>query len=274
MPELPEVELAGRIIHAALRPRGRRIERATSGVRHIFERGNKARVLRALRGARLRSVRRHGKVLLWRLAGGEGLACHLGMSGKWLHVVEGPRPTHVRLRLWLDDGSQLIYSDPRMFGKVIAMEAAELTDYVAELGPDPIHDGLDVDALRDRFQATTRNLKTTLMDQRVIAGLGNIQVAESLFRARLSPEVPARALRRAQVARLCSAIEESLAATLADLDVRGPKYFSDGGDENPFLVYGREGQPCPRCATTLKNVTLGGRSTVYCPRCQPRGAHT
>ncbi len=274
MPELPEVEFAARclrrwaegrtIVGAELDPRARR----------IFRPGTPAAFARGVEGARVGAVRRIGKHLLVTLERGGaplGLLSHLGMTGKWLRGGDGePSPSHVRARLRLDDGHALLYRDPRLFGRLRLVPGArfEAVPEVAALGPDPLEHGIDPAALAGALARTRLPVKVKLLDQRLLPGVGNIHAGEACFRARVDPRRPARSLSRAEVKRLAAAILASFRLTL-DAEA-GPEitYVEEGG-ENPFLVYAREGERCPRCRKEkLRRIVQAGRSTFFCPRCQ------
>lgn len=273
MPELPEVEMARQVIERRLA--GRVVSRVRAPASRVVRKVSRARLRSRLRDARLEHARRHGKVLMLAFSGQVGVVSHLGMSGKWLAWSPGEAlPSHVRLALELDDGSRLFYRDPRMFGWVELCTEDELAGAVAGLGPDPLNDGLDPQDLHQRLRRTRRAVKVALMDQKVVAGIGNIQATEALFRARVHPAWPALQLQHRQVARIVEAVEITIERTLEDLKRRGLRYQSEKDATNPFVVYGRAGEPCPECGRRLREMTLGGRTTVYCTRCQrsPRGS--
>ncbi len=283
MPELPEVEVAARNLRRWAA--GRRIRATESDPRaaRIF-RPAAARVLARLRGARVDQVRRVGKNLLLSLTpagrGGAklGVWSHLGMTGKWVRRRAGdpPLPSR-RLSLALDDGTRLDYVDMRMFGRFRLVPGARFDQVpdLAALGPDPLADGVDPARLFERLQRVRLPIKVALLDQTVLAGVGNIQANESLFRARIDPRRPARTLSRPEVRRLAAAIRASIDFTLKSFAKTG----ADGGDAdiayveedapNPFRVYGRAGQPCPRCKKAdVVRIVQAQRSTFFCPNCQ------
>jgi formamidopyrimidine-DNA glycosylase len=272
MPELPEVEHAARCLRAWLD--GTTIVRAEAPASRVFREGGRALFRRLLAGRRLERVDRHGKVLLVQFDDDVGLLSHLGMTGRWVRRPAGERVAHARARLVLSDGSILHYSDPRMFGRLEIHRTPEIAALpsVRELGPDPLLDGIDVTRLHAALARTSRPVKVAIMDQSILAGIGNIQATEALFRAGIHPARPARTLSRRDVARLARAIDDSLAHTLARMDDGEIAYLSDGAHvDNPFLVYDRAAEPCPRCRRPLEHMTLGGRSSVFCARCQPLG---
>ncbi|HYD42594.1 MAG TPA: bifunctional DNA-formamidopyrimidine glycosylase/DNA-(apurinic or apyrimidinic site) lyase [Anaeromyxobacter sp.] len=274
MPELPEVEFAARCLRRWAR--GRRVEAVEldPGARRILRPSTPQAFARALRGARVEEIRRIGKHLLVTLAQDGaplGLLSHLGMTGKWLRTAGAAAPPrHSRARLRLDDGRVLHYQDLRLFGRLRLVPGArfEAVPEVAALGPDPLAEGIDVARLAAALARTRLPVKVKLLDQRLLPGVGNIHAGEACFRARLDPRRPARSLSRAEVKRLAGGILASFHLTL-DAE-KGPEitYVEEGG-ANPFLVYAREGEPCPRCGReTIRRVVQAGRSTFHCSRCQ------
>ena len=220
-------------------------------------------------GHELRGIERAGKWMLLLFDGDEALLSHLGMTGKWIRRRRtAAPPAHVRATLDLHDGYAIDYRDPRLFGRLIRGTAKELRARLAALGPDPLG-GVDAVRLGNVLRKTRRSLKEALMDQRTLAGLGNIQVSEALHRARLHPERVGTSIDDDEVRRLAAAIKESLDATLRDEDSPEPITYVEEGGENVFLVYDRAGQPCRTCRTPIERIVQGGRSTYFCPHCQP-----
>jgi formamidopyrimidine-DNA glycosylase len=216
-------------------------------------------------------VERTGKWMLLVFDGGEALLSHLGMTGKWMRRSRRDEPpSHVRATLFLEDGHALDYRDPRLFGRLVRGEVESLRDTPAwrSLGPDPLT-GIDEQRLGRLLHKTRRSIKEALMDQRVLAGLGNIHVAESLHRAGLHPRRPASSLTEVEVKRLAAGIDESLRFALSLEDTPEPITYVEEGGENRFLVYGHAGEPCRTCATPIERIVQGGRSTFFCPHCQP-----
>jgi formamidopyrimidine-DNA glycosylase len=248
MPELPEVEIVRRELARWLA--GKRIVRASSSDRWIL-RGS--RKLSAIAGARVKSVGRRGKWLRIALSRG-ALFLHLGMTGDWTkRRPSDPTVRFERARIDTKDASAR-YVDSRRFGRIIA--ASEDIDVWRELGPDPLLDGIDAAKLLHRIKKRKGAIKVALMDQSVLAGVGNILATEALWMARIDPRTPARNIRdvRAIVRCLRRIIERTLAY---DLDPSG---------RSPFRIYGAE--TCPRCKSKLRRVVLGGRSSTFCPVCQ------
>ena len=269
MPELPEVEIASRQLRSWLQ--GRRVVAARAEKSRVIRGQSQARFA-GLSGHRLLGIERFGKWMLLSFDGGEGLISHLGMTGKWIRRrADRPRPTHVRASLALDDGHAIDYQDMRLFGRLIRGKTEQLrvSAGLSALGPDPLK-GIDVDRLHAVLVRTKRSMKEALMDQRTLAGLGNIQVSESLHRAKIDPQRPAASMTREETERLAQAIGASLRATLDGEDSPEPITYVEEGGENVFLVYDREDQPCSTCGTAIKRIVQGGRSTFYCPHCQPR----
>jgi formamidopyrimidine-DNA glycosylase len=281
VPELPEVEIAARSLRSWA---------SAATVRLVVI--HDPRVVEgdalgpALLGRRVEVVDRRGKWLRLTLDDGALLFSHLGMTGKWVRRAEdAPTERFERARIDLArrvgdtrdaretrdtrEGAvvSLRYLDPRLFGR-LRWTREDLPAWRA-LGPDPLLDGIDVAQLHAALGRTRRTVKEALLDQAVLAGVGNIQATEALWLARLDPRVPANALRRPQVRALARAIERSIARTL-ELE-SGPEitYVEEAGAINPFTIYGNGGQPCPRCRSPLDRYVVGGRATVSCARCQP-----
>jgi formamidopyrimidine-DNA glycosylase len=274
MPELPEVEIAARNLRRWTS--GRRIEAVETDPRasRIFRPGSRKAFERALAGASFGAVRRIGKQLLVALekdGAPLGLLSHLGMTGKWVRrESEADPPRHVRARLRLDDGSTLAYEDMRLFGRLRVVPGARFEEVpeVAALGPDPLEAGIDRDAMAEGLARSRLPVKVRLLDQRLLPGVGNIQASESLFRARIDPRRKARSLSRPEVRRLADAIVASFRESIAAQEGPEITYVEEGG-ENPFQVYAREGERCPRCGRgEIRRIVQAQRSSYFCPRCQ------
>ena len=263
MPELPEVEAARRLLQRAAA--GRTL--AAVHVRHpALARRLGAADRRALEGARVERVERRGKHQLVHLDGGAVLLAHFRMTGDWeVGRVGDPEPPYARALFEFTDGVRVALVDPR------ALSTLELRRAGAELGlpaMGPEADGPDLTPeWMARALARRRGpVKPALLDQRVVAGIGNIYASEALWRARISPTAPADSLGRPRLARLADALRETVRQALR---VRGGRYARTGSAEH-FAVYGREGEPCRRCGAAVARITQAGRSTFYCPRCQRR----
>ena len=259
MPELPEVEHAVRRLRVALV--GRRIVRARALHKAVRRTLTPAR-LRALAGRTVREVSRRGKHQLLHLDDGAMLHVHFRMAGDWhAYAAEAPAPPHVRFAMELDDATVVALTDARALGTVaFVRSAAELPD----LGPEADDPGITPAALRAVLSARRGAIKPVLLDQRVLAGIGNIYASESLWHAKVSPRAPALSLTLTRVARLLAGIRKALARGMA----REGRYAE--GESHEFLVYDREGEPCQRCGARIRRVVQGQRSTYWCPRCQRR----
>ena len=237
-------------------------------------RGTSPRAFAALAGRRVTRIERRGKWLLWHFDSGMGVLAHLGMTGKFELAKPGaPSIRWSRVRWTRSDGVVVHYRDPRQFGHLKTAPVAALlsSDPLASLGPDALEHPPSVAALYTRMSKSRRAVKEVLMDQTVLAGLGNIQATDALFLARIHPARRADSLSRVEVGRLCRAIGKSLARTLAMN--RGDKitYVEESKRTlNPFLIYGKAKEPCPRCRAPLQKMVIGGRTSAFCANCQPR----
>lgn len=276
MPELPEVETVRRGLASTVV--GRRIERVEVGRERTVRRTSRQALVDGLTGVTILDVQRRGKYLLAPLDSGYWLMVHLRMSGRLLLSPAGAeRPAHTHVALTLGD-EELWFVDPRTFGEVVVYdpERAEVEmPELARLGVDPVVDAFDRTVLARALSGTSRAVKTVLLDQHRIAGLGNIYTDEVLHRARVRFDRPASALRPAEITRLADAIADVLSAaieaggsTLDDtqyVDVAG----RTGEFQHQHLVYGREDEGCLTCGKgVIRRSTVGGRSTFFCPRCQ------
>ena len=268
MPELPEVEIARRNLERWLR--GTRVAGADADRTRIFRGANRPSFER-LRG-RLVFARRRGKTLLLGFEGNQGFLSHLGMTGKWVRRPAGQVEPYSRGRLFLADGSVVHYRDPRLFGRIQPGPADALLSLpeVTELGPDPLLEPVDGPRLEGIFGPSRTALKVALLDQRRLAGLGNIHAAEALWRAKLSPLRAASSLTGAEWRRLATAIRAVIRFALRKEGGDDIAYVEEPGAPNPFRVYGRAGKPCPRCRSAIRSVRQAGRTTYFCPQCQPR----
>lgn len=266
MPELPEVEVARRNLEKWLA--GGKLVRVELSPR-VFV-GRARAFAAALRGHTLRAVERRGKWMRLVLDGDLALFSHLGMTGKWvLRDHDAPPERFERARLDTAKRSAR-YVDPRLFGTLQGVHGELAPSAWNELGPDALVDGVDAARLHARLSRISRSIKETLLDQTILAGVGNIQAAEALWRAKLHPMRASSSLSLDELRRLARAIEASIRDTLAREDSPEITYVEEPGADNPFDVYAKHGEPCPRCKTKLQRIVQGGRSTVLCRRCQPR----
>ena len=281
MPELPEVETIRRDLDRELG--GKRIERVTAGgVRSIRRHRDAAEFAAALVGRTVKSVGRRGKYLRIPLGGSHRedepdpeatLVIHLGMSGQLLLAAAGDATArHTHVVLGFDGGRELRFVDPRTFGEVFVTD--DQTRDLARLGADPLEDLRNWTELAELLHGRTTKLKPWLMDQRFLAGIGNLYSDEILFAARLRYDRPAETLSPAEVRRLFRSMTEILQAAIAS---RGSSLADEqyrdvfgaiGQYQRQHRVYGREGEACPRCRRAIVRVKTGGRSTFLCVRCQ------
>ncbi len=271
MPELPEVEFARSCLSRWLG--GRILVRIEADPTRVI-RGTPAKAFAALSRDRVTRVERRGKWLILHFASDRGLLAHLGMTGKFELTRAGAPPSRwSRVRFTRADGAVVHYRDPRQFGHLRVAPLAVLltTEPLKSLGPDAKDDLLSAAALGARFAKSRRKVKEVLMDQTVMAGLGNIQVTEALFFARVHPARRADSLTGPEIARIRRGIGKSLARTLAMNSGDKITYVEESKRvENPFYVYGKAKAPCPQCGAPLKKMTIGGRTSSFCAECQPR----
>jgi formamidopyrimidine-DNA glycosylase len=289
MPELPEVETVARQLEPELE--GRRIE----SLEVLDERWSRpvpaAELGEAVSGRTIEGLGRRGKYLLLELDGGQTLVMHLRMTGN-LVLVEGEdvldpsegrrlyeaeRSTsarHLRARFLLDDGREVWFTDPRRFGEAFLIDDSRLEERFAKLGIEPLSPEFTAAALGEMAAGRTVPLKSFLLDQSGVAGVGNIYADEALFRARLHPLSPAGSMRPEHQAALRDAV---VAALEAGIDHGGSSIddYRDGRGEkgtmqNEFLVHTRAGEPCPSCGGEIVRIVVAGRSTYFCPSCQVR----
>ncbi len=267
MPELPEVET----IRAQLAPRlkGRTLTRVEILDPRLTRPYDLFEVAEELEGAVVASVEPRGKYLVLRLESGLALLVHLRMTGSF-----GFTPTtHERGVLELDDGSRVAYRDVRRFGTWLVLESADIEPYLAtKNGVEPLGSRFTVAWLASRLAARRAPLKAVLLDQRVVAGLGNIYADEALWRARVNPLRAANDLAPEEVARVHRAIRAALRAGIERQGSTLRDYATPDGTagsmQEEFRVYGRDGEPCSRCGSTIVKTRVGGRGTWFCPRCQ------
>ena len=267
MPELPEVET----IRGQLAPRleGRVLARVEILDPRLTRPFDLFEVAEELEGDLVVAVERRGKYLVLRLESGLALLVHLRMTGSF-----GFEPTsHQRAVIELDDGATLVYRDVRRFGTWLVVDEAELRPYLdLKNGPEPLGSAFTSTWLADRLARRRAPLKAVLLDQRVVAGLGNIYADEALWRARISPLRPADDLDAEEVGRVHRAVRAALRTGIERQGSTLSDYAAPDGSagtmQEEFRVYGREGEPCPRCGTPIAKARVGGRGTWYCPRCQ------
>jgi formamidopyrimidine-DNA glycosylase len=273
VPELPEVETICRQLAPHLT--GRRIVDVEildpRWTRPVEPRAVEAQ----LRHSTVERVGRSGKYLVWTLSGERYLLIHLRMTGALLFDPPSD-PPHTRVRFTLDGGRRLIYVDPRRFGTghLVLGDAGRDAYLTERLGVEPLTPDFTSKHLRQLARGRSAPIKAFVLDQRRIAGVGNIYADEALFRARVHPLRPAGRLTSAQWAALRDAIEDALAAGIeakgATIDDFRHVDGARGSFQDRFLVHRRAGEPCPRCGHTIRKIVVGGRGTYVCERCQPK----
>jgi formamidopyrimidine-DNA glycosylase len=291
MPELPEVETVRRGLTPVMRgARIDKVELRRADIRFPFP----ASFAKRLTGRRIIDVNRRAKYLLFELDSGETMIAHLGMSGSFrmekteastpgaFHRERSKNPKHDHVVLVLDNGWVVTYNDPRRFGfmDLGLTETLEQHPRMRGLGAEPLAPEFGARSLANLFAGSRAPLKSALLDQKRIAGLGNIYVCEVLFRARLAPSRPASLLANARGAptRAATAVAEAIRAVLEEAVEAGGSTLRDhrqangelGYFQHVFNVYDREGLPCARerCGGTIARITQAGRSTFYCSKCQ------
>jgi len=264
MPELPEVETIVRLCRPRLE--GRRI----LAFRSTWPKNclpSASGVRRAIVGRTIRAVTRRAKFIVFHLDDGGHLLIHLRMSGRFQWAGEpGHKPNHVRAAWDLDDGRRLLFCDARKFGRII--HTRDLAAATSGLGPEPLERTFTVGVLARCLRQHRRQLKPLLLDQSVLAGLGNIYTDEALFRAGLHPQIRSDQLKPAQVRKLHEAIRHILRLAIRLHGTSLDWVYPEGWMQKRLKVYGRTGQPCRRCRTPIVALRLGQRGTHVCPRCQ------
>src|SRR5436309_2790905 len=293
MPELPEVEQMVRALRRVLVRR--RVVASEILLPKLVPPESQAAFNRKLRGARIIGVRRRGKFILidldkakilshrratgTRSGSGNVLIVHLRMTGKFRYLnADEPLPRHAHAVFYLDNDRRLVFCDQRQFGviKLVAYSRVAGTKGIRELAPEPFSDEFSFEYLQQTLARSQRSLKTLLLDQTKVLGLGNIYASEALYRAGINPFKIAAQLSSPRVQRLHRAIREVLIDAITDsstsrISLEHPNGFSYGeAFERFWQVYEREGEPCVKCGARIRRLTHGGRSTYWCPSCQRR----
>jgi formamidopyrimidine-DNA glycosylase len=277
VPELPEVET----VRERLEPKlvGHRLDRVEIFDPRLTRPFDPAGVAAELEGERVAALERRGKYLVVRFETGRVLLIHLRMTGTLLHRAgeesDEVSDPHRRAVVRLDDGSDVVYRDVRRFGTWLLVEPHELEPYLGErVGREPLSRSFTAKQLREALAGRRAPLKAALLDQRRLAGIGNIYADEALWRARIHPLKQAGALDEAEVKALHRGIRAALQAGIARQGATLSTYRTPDGArgrmQHEFKVYGREGEPCTRCGTLIERIRAAGRGTWYCPHCQQR----
>jgi len=283
MPELPEVEVLAR--HLAPLLQHRKVQRVEVRRPRIIAPTALEEFSRKLVGATFFGLSRRGKYLLFEMRGrnrkGFRLIGHLGMTGRmYLSPAKGALPKHAAVVLGLG-AENFIFEDTRYFGRLTLDARA-----VAALGPEPLGGAFTAEYFAAALQRSTQPIKVKLLDQQLVAGIGNIYASEALFRAGIAPQLPARRLKPPQVARLRQTIRQALRDAIERGSTVPLNYSGEGKQDGLFYfgsapgapdfyeerlrVYDRAGKPCRKCRSPIKRIVQGARSTFFCPQCQPR----
>jgi formamidopyrimidine-DNA glycosylase len=275
MPELPEVETIRRRLAPVLE--GATIESAEIVDPRLTRPVDPRLVADALVGERIVSLDRRGKYLLWRLASGRTLVVHLRMTGSLRHAPGGDLPddAYRRATLALDTGAAVGYRDVRRFGTWELLEEDHLRPYLdTRLGPEPLAPSFTAFRLASLAAGRTTPVKAFLLDQRRVAGVGNIYADEALWRARIHPLRPAGELDEDDIARLHRGLRAALRKGIERQGSTLRDYVTPDGNggsmQHEFSVYGRLGEPCDRCGRPIERIVVAGRGTWFCPHCQRR----
>ncbi|MEE8193907.1 MAG: bifunctional DNA-formamidopyrimidine glycosylase/DNA-(apurinic or apyrimidinic site) lyase [Dehalococcoidales bacterium] len=272
MPELPEVET----IKNELRPHvvGRRISSVTLFWEGMLRQPSLVEFYSRIAGQRITGLSRRGKYLIFSLASGELLIVHLRMTGSLLIGKDSSLPRFTRAVLHLDDGSRIFFRDPRKFGKVQLVKDKD--SVVGRLGPEPLEPSFTTRVLAELLARRKAPLKAVLIDQNVIAGIGNMYADEALFSAGIHPLRPANSLSPKETRRLHRAIRRVLSSAIGNKGASVSTYLRPGGElgsaQLHFRVAHQGGKTCPVCGMPIQRIPIRGRGSYFCPRCQPEKA--
>ena len=265
MPELPEVETIKKELEKSVL-RKKIVDVVLHNPRVIKE-PKKEEFVRLLRGVHIRRILRKGKLLIFELSSGKSLAVHLRMTGQLVYPGNG-RESRVSFKL--SNGKFLDYRDRRLLGDLRIIDDWKNLKFIRELGPEPF--GISEGQFQKMLAAKKTKIKPLLMDQTFISGVGNLYAAEALFRARIDPARPASSLSEKEKALLFKEIKDTLNEAIEHKGSSIDQYVQLSGQAGNYVkyhkVYGREGKPCLVCKTAIKRVSMGGRGTYFCPRCQ------
>jgi len=269
MPELPEVETVKRQLHTGLA--GRKIVDLEIWKQERIE-PQAEKFADALFGRTFNSVERRAKLLIFKLDDGNALTAHLKMTGKFVFVDSGYKPDkHDRILFVLDDGTRLVWSDVRQFGFIHHVSGSELENILSAYGPEPLE--TSAQNLAERIaKPKTRLVKAALLNQEVVAGIGNIYADEACFRAGVRPTRRLGSLSSAERELVMAEAQNILRESIAQKGTSANDYVDTAGERGGFLellrVYGRQGEPCRTCKTPIKKIVLVQRGTHFCPKCQ------
>lgn len=272
MPELPEVETIRKTLEALVI--NKEITKVTVYWTKIIKQPDVDQFKDALRGQTILEIGRRGKFLIF-YTNDYALVSHLRMEGKYgLFGQKDEMDKHTHVIIHFTDGTELRYKDVRKFGTMhLFLKGEEMNDLpLSQLGPEPFSVDFNLKGFSQKLSKTNRMLKTALLDQKIVVGLGNIYVDEALFRSGIHPERLANSLSEAEISKLYEEIKLTLTEAVEKGGSTIRSYVNSQGHIGMFqlelLAYGRKGEPCTNCGTTLERKVVGGRGTVYCPKCQ------
>jgi len=273
MPELPEVET----IRCQLEPllNGRTISRAEVLDPLIVAPATPDSFKRRLRSITITALKRRGKYRLLDLDSKDPLVMHLRMTGILTYLHPPPseeEKKHLRMLLHFDDGTGLAFHDTRRFGRAFILKPEENEQYWSRFGPEPLEKGFDAAYLKKLLAGRSRPVKSLLLDQSMVAGIGNIYADEALYKAGIMPTRPAGGLSDEEIRRLTRSIRATLKKAIklqgSSIDTYRDSMGRKGSFQETFQVHRRQGKPCPSCGTSVEKIRVGGRGTYFCPVCQ------
>jgi len=265
MPELPEVETIKRELEKAVL--GKKITKVCVHNPVVIREPSADKFKKGLSGAIIKNILRKAKVLILELSNAKSLVIHLKMTGQLIYPGDGKRS---RVSFKLSDGKMLDLNDQRLFAELRLLDDWRTLKFIRGLGPEPFD--LTEEEFKKRLGNKKTKIKPLLMDQTFISGVGNLYAAEALFRAKIHPERPAASLSDKEKGLLFKEIKETLSEAIKYKGSSVDQYVQLSGDPGDYAryhkVYGREGKPCLVCKTSVKRISLAGRGTYFCPKCQ------
>lgn len=265
MPELPEVETIKRELEKAVL--GKKITEVIVNNPRVIRQPSTDKFKNELSGAIIKSILRRAKLLVLELSNGKSLAIHLKMTGQLVYPGNGKAS---RVSFHFSDGKSLDFNDRRLFGELRLVDDWRSLSFIQGLGPEPFD--LDAVKFKEMLSSKKTKIKPLLMDQNFISGIGNLYVAESLFRARIHPQRSASSLSDKEKGTLFKEIKDTLSEAIKYKGSSVDQYVQLSGERGDYVkyhkVYDRKGKPCLVCKTPVKRMSLGGRGTYFCPKCQ------
>jgi len=265
MPELPEAETIKRELEKAVL--GKKIIDVIVNNPYVIKHPNKEEFIKGLKNSTIKNILRKGKLLIIELSSGKSLAIHLRMTGQLIYPGDGKKS---RVSFKLSDGKMLDFCDRRLLGDLRLIDDWHSLKFIQELGPEPFD--LTKEQFKSMLASKKTKIKPLLMDQTFISGVGNLYAVEALFRARIHPERPALSLSDKEKELLFKEIKDTLSEAIKYKGSSVDQYVQLSGERGSYVkhhkVYDRGGKPCLVCKTPIKRISLGGRGTYFCPKCQ------